>query len=141
MTNKKAIIFGGSGQDGSYMCKLLLEKKYKIISVTRNLDKKLNHKKLKIKKGVLRKKINIYKKKEIEKLINNSQCDSIYFFGGQPSPLESYKKPYKTIISNAIPVYYILETIKNSKKKLNFLMHHLAKYLKVQKISKMKKVK
>jgi len=120
MTNKKAIIFGGSGQDGSYMCKLLLEKKYKIISVTRNLDKKLNHKKLKIKKGVLRKKINIYKKIEIEKLINNSRCDEIYFFGGQPSPLESYKKPYKTIISNVIPVYYILETIKNSKKKIKF---------------------
>ena len=37
--NKKALIFGGSGQDGSYMCKLLLEKKYKVISVTRNLTK------------------------------------------------------------------------------------------------------
>tara|TARA_B100000787_G_C16164547_1_gene283147 strand:+ start:61 stop:1005 length:945 start_codon:yes stop_codon:yes gene_type:complete len=118
--NKKALIFGGSGQDGSYMCKFLLEKKYEIISVTRNLNKKSNHQKIKIKKGVLRKKINIYKKIEIEKLINSSQCDEIYFFSGQPSPLKSYKQPYETIISSIIPVYYILEVIKNSKKKIKF---------------------
>jgi len=118
--NKKALIFGGSGQDGSYMCKLLLEKKYKVISVTRNLTKKSNHQKLKIEKGVLRKKINIYKKIEIEKLIYNSQCDEIYFFSGQPSPLKSLKEPHKTIISSIIPVYYILEAIKNSKKRIKF---------------------
>ena len=118
--NKKALIFGGSGQDGSYMCKLLLEKKYKVISVTRNLTKKSNHQRLKIEKGVLRKKINIYKKIEIEKLIYNSQCDEIYFFSGQPSPLKSLKEPHKTIISSIIPVYYILEAIKNSKKRIKF---------------------
>ena len=35
----------------------------------------------------------------------------------------------------------ILEAIKNSKKELNFLMHHLVKYLQVQKKRKVKKVK
>ena len=50
--NKKAIVFGGSGQDGSYMCKLLLQKNYKIINVTRNIKKKFNHKKIKIKKNI-----------------------------------------------------------------------------------------
>ena len=54
--NKTAIIFGGSGQDGSYMCKLLLKKNYKIISITRNLRKNLNHRKIKVKKKIIKKK-------------------------------------------------------------------------------------
>jgi len=36
---KKAIIFGVSGQDGSYLAKLLLEKKYSVLGVTRNTSK------------------------------------------------------------------------------------------------------
>jgi len=118
--NKTAIIFGGSGQDGSYMCKLLLEKKYRIISVTRNLRKNLNHKKIKIKEKIYKKKIDIYNKNEIKKLIINSKCDEIYFFAGQPSPLKSHNNLYETITSNIIPVYYILEILKNSKKKIKF---------------------
>ena len=118
--NKKAIVFGGSGQDGSYMCKLLLQKNYKIINVTRNIKKKFNHDKIKIKKNISKKKIDIYNKNEIKKLIINSKCDEIYFFSGQPSPLKSQILSYETITSNIIPVYYILEILKDLKKKIKF---------------------
>mgnify|MGYP001283357673 CR=1 FL=1 len=37
---KKAIIFGISGQDGAYLSKLLLEKKYKVYGVTRDISNK-----------------------------------------------------------------------------------------------------
>ena len=33
--NKRAIIFGVNGQDGSYLAELLLSKKYKVYGVTR----------------------------------------------------------------------------------------------------------
>ena len=118
--NKKAIIFGGSGQDGSYMCKLLSEKNYKIISITRSLKKVSNYKKLKINSKVIKKKIDVYNKKKIEKLIFNSKCEEIYFFGGQTSPVKSYNNSYETIKSNIIPIYFILEILKKSKKKIKF---------------------
>ena len=118
--NKTAIIFGGSGQDGSYMCKLLLKKNYKIISITRNLRKNLNHRKIKIKKKIIKKKIDIYDIAQIQKLIISSKCDEIYFFAGQPSPLKSINNSFETITSNIIPVYYILEVLKKSKKKIKF---------------------
>ena len=34
--NKTAIIFGITGQDGSYLSNYLLKKKYKVIGITRN---------------------------------------------------------------------------------------------------------
>jgi len=36
MYRKKAIIFGVSGQDGSYLSHFLLDKKYSVVGVTRN---------------------------------------------------------------------------------------------------------
>ena len=38
---KTAIIFGVSGQDGSYLSHLLIKKGYKIIGVTRNKSYKI----------------------------------------------------------------------------------------------------
>ena len=56
---KTAVIFGISGQDGSYLAELLLRKKYRVIGITRNNNSKnlfrlkaLNiHKKIIICKG------------------------------------------------------------------------------------------
>ena len=54
MNNKLALIFGITGQDGSYLADFLLKKKYKVIGISRNLSKKnLNRlSKLKIEKKV-----------------------------------------------------------------------------------------
>ena len=38
--NGKAIIFGISGQDGSYLADHLLKKKYEILGITRKINKK-----------------------------------------------------------------------------------------------------
>ena len=52
MKKKIALIFGITGQDGSYLAKFLIKKNYKIIGITRNLNKKiyLDYKKLILKK-------------------------------------------------------------------------------------------
>ena len=47
--NKKvAIIFGATGQDGSYLAKSLIDSDYNVFGVTRNLKPCSNHVKLKI---------------------------------------------------------------------------------------------
>ena len=52
--NKKIIITGILGQDGSYLAKFLLNKKYKIFGIVRSLKKKrfTNLKFLKIEKKI-----------------------------------------------------------------------------------------
>ena len=40
MKKKIALIFGISGQDGSYLAEFLIKKKYAVIGVTRNKSKK-----------------------------------------------------------------------------------------------------
>ena len=62
--DKKALIFGVSGQDGAYLSKLLLNKNYKVFGVTRSKNKKniLNLIKLK-----LEKQINLILLKKLEK--------------------------------------------------------------------------
>ena len=40
MYRKKAIIFGVSGQDGSYLSHFLLKKKYSVVGVTRKNSEK-----------------------------------------------------------------------------------------------------
>ena len=39
MVKKKAIIFGITGQDGSYLSRLLIKKNYNVFGVTRNRKK------------------------------------------------------------------------------------------------------
>ena len=39
MKKRTALIFGISGQDGSYLAHLLLQKKYNVIGLTRNISK------------------------------------------------------------------------------------------------------
>ena len=40
MTKKTALIFGASGQDGTLMSQLLLEKKYNVLAISRGDSKK-----------------------------------------------------------------------------------------------------
>ena len=61
MKNKLALIFGISGQDGSYLADFLLKKNYRVVGITRNPSKKNLFRliKLKIKKKLLFSKLKI----------------------------------------------------------------------------------
>ena len=61
MKKKIALIFGITGQDGSYLAKFLIKKNYKIIGITRNLNKKNL---FRLQKLNIEKKIKIIKSKQ-----------------------------------------------------------------------------
>lgn len=111
---KKVLIFGITGQDGTYLAKEFLKKNYLVYGVSRFNNLK-NLKKIKIANFV-----NIFflKKFSVENInqILNKKFDSIYFFGGQSKVTKSYKEDKKTFESNIIPVKTILEFIRNNKK-------------------------
>ena len=67
--SKKALIFGISGQDGAYLAKFLLKKKYQVIGIVRSFNK---HRLVNLYK------LNIINKIKIKKLniLNNNQIFS-----------------------------------------------------------------
>ena len=112
MKNKKALIFGITGQDGILLSNLLIKKKYKVYGFYR--DKK----KIKL---VNKKVLKIYKKdlnnEIICKFIKHKKFDEIYFLIGQSESHSSFKFPGKSLNSNFIIFTHIINScIKYSKK-------------------------
>lgn len=118
---KKAFIIGITGQDGAYLSKFLLGKKYHVYGYTRSVLKKNLHN-LKILNTINKIKINQYLESNPNKIINDIirlKPNEIYYFSGQSSVKESFKNPIQTYDSNLSTLYKILEILrKNNLKKI-----------------------
>jgi GDPmannose 4,6-dehydratase len=120
MINKKAIIFGITGQDGSYLAEFLLKKGYDVWGASRDSKKsKLTNL---IKLGI-DKRINLVSVlnddfQKLSSLINESLPDEIYYLAGQSSVGLSFLEPKETISSNLIGVLNVLEVCRLIKKKI-----------------------
>ena len=109
--NKKALIFGISGQDGFFLTKLLLLKNYFVYGTTRNLSQKFNFEKKLVKLYEL----NKYNKKNIKTIIENIKPDEIYNLSGLSSVAKSFRKSKETFKSIVDTNSYILETLTKNK--------------------------
>ena len=111
---KTAFITGITGQDGAYLSKLLLEKGYKIIGITRsynedNLDKL---KQLNIADQVLLEECDLLDISNVIALINKYKPEEIYNLAAQSSVGLSFKQPIGTINFNIVSVLNLLEAIR-----------------------------
>ncbi len=115
MKLKKALIFGVTGQDGSYLAKYLIKKNYLVTGIFRR-KKFINLKKLDLLKKL---ELKLIKKENEVKIIKilKKNFDEIYFLGGQSSVIDSFKKRSETYFSQIKPVKIILNYILNQKKK------------------------
>ena len=118
MKNKIAIIFGSTGQDGTLMTSLLLKKNYKVFALSQK-NNFTNLKKIK-KNNLIKKKINYNDYNQVKKIIKKSNCNQIYFFAGQSSPVSSFKNYLKTLESHILPVFNILHGIFEVNKNIKF---------------------
>ncbi len=121
---KKALITGISGQDGSYLAKFLLDKKYIVFGTTRRKNKSnlKNLYKLNIYDSCKIFKCNLNNISEIRELIKKTKPDEIYHLSGASSVAESFKSPnnaYTSIVNSTIN---ILETIRDSKKNIKLFL-------------------
>ena len=118
----KAIIFGITGQDGSYLAELLLEKGYEVIGVTRRVSvdtsTRISHilPKITIVEGDVTDGFNV------NKIIQDHEPDEIYNLAAQSHVGTSFKQPSLTWDITAGGVLNILEAIKYSphKDKIRF---------------------
>ena len=120
MKNKKAIIFGVTGQDGSYLAELLLKKGYDVWGTSRDADKS---------KLINLKKLGIYQKITIVTIVNDNfnnlstligklLPDEIYYLAGQSSVGLSFVEPKETISSNVLGILNVLEICRLISKKI-----------------------
>ncbi len=124
---KRALVLGCTGQDGSYMCELLLKKNYIVYGLirksatgnTKNIqslieNKKYFNKKFFIIRGDI---LDIH---SIENAINYSNPNEIYNFADQDDVTWSKDIPAYSMSVTAFSVINIFENLKNIKKKIKF---------------------
>ena len=111
---KSALIIGITGQDGAYLSKLLLDKGYRVLGITRNiLEPDLNNLSfLGIKDEVELIEIVNPDAGRIERILKKYRPDEIYNLGAQSSVGQSFVDPFNTISYNVLSVLSWLEGIK-----------------------------
>ena len=120
MKDKSALIFGITGQDGSYLSKLLLSKNFKVFGTSRKLKKKYtNFEKLKLNNN----KIKIFSltktsEDKITKIINKINCTHIFYLSGISSVAVSHIYRKKTLLVNTSGLVDILESCRKIKRKI-----------------------
>ena len=113
MSNKKALITGITGQDGSHLAELLLEKGYEVHGIIRrcssfNTDR-IDHiyDRIKLHYGDLTDPL------VMSNLISSIQPDEVYNLGAQSHVRVSFEIPYYTAQVDGLGTLVILEAVKN----------------------------
>jgi GDPmannose 4,6-dehydratase len=112
----KALICGVSGQDGSYLSKLLLDKGYRVYGSSRDAQvasfRNLAH--LGIKERVEFESVSLTDFRSVIQALMKIQPDEVYNLAGQSSVGLSFQQPVETLESNAQATLNLLEAIRFS---------------------------
>ena len=129
MQNKKkkiALIFGVTGQDGSYLSRLLLSKNYQVHGVKRR-SSSLNteriddiYEDIHDAKSFFLHYGDLTDGQSINQIIHKIKPSEIYNLGAQSHVAVSFELPEYTMMTNALGTLKILEAIKNINPKIRF---------------------
>ncbi len=111
---KTALIFGVSGQDGSFLANFLLEKKYRVIGVSRDVlgSQFGNLSILGIKNKVSLRSASLNDFRSVLQVIKQEEPSEIYNLAGQSSVGLSFDQPVETFESISIANLNLLEAIR-----------------------------
>lgn len=117
---KRALITGITGQDGSYLAELLLEKGYKVYGTVRRLStpnfENISH----IQDKVELLSADLLDSTSMTQAIEASQPDEVYNLAAQSFVKTSFEQPVLTGEFTAIGVTRVLEAIRNVNPKIKF---------------------
>lgn len=110
----KALICGITGQDGSYLAKLLLERGYEVIGTSRDAmaSSLVNLDRLGIKENIILASMAINDFRSVLSVIQKHAPDEIYNLAGQTSVGLSFEQPVEAMESIAHGTLNILEAIR-----------------------------
>ncbi len=113
MDRKTALITGVTGQDGSYLSELLLEKDYRVIGLHRrsstNTFERISH--LVSKENFELVEWDITDPVSVSGVINNYKPDELYNLAAQSHVKTSFEQPVYTSLVNYMGVQYLLDSI------------------------------
>jgi len=111
---KIALITGVTGQDGSYLAKLLIEKNYKVIGTVRSsrCTNRTNFKYLGIDNHIIIEELDLLDMANIVRLIQKYKPHEIYNLAAQSSVGLSFEQPIGTFSFNTMSVNNLLEAIR-----------------------------
>ncbi|MFC1625234.1 GDP-mannose 4,6-dehydratase [Patescibacteria group bacterium] len=110
-TQKKALITGITGQDGSYLAEFLLEKGYEVSGMVRKtsalLYPNIGHiqHRLELVQGDLLDPVSI------RELVQKVQPDEVYNLASQSHPSESFKQPIHTVEITGVGAHRVLDSV------------------------------
>ena len=120
MINKRALICGVTGQDGSYLAELLLGKGYEVYGTSRDAQGSgfVNLEKLGIKQQVKKLSMLPEEFRSVYVALCKSKPDEVYYLAGQSSVGLSFEQPAETIQSITLGVLNILEACRMIEKEI-----------------------
>jgi len=114
--SKNVNLIIGSGVIGAYLARELISKKKKTIVTSRKIKKNFkNYRYLKIQNKVTFEKLDITKKKAIEKILDKYRPNKIFYFAGESSIPKSVLLPKATHISHYLGTKNFLEVLKKKR--------------------------
>ena len=127
MDKKKALILGATGQDGSYMIELLIDKKYEVhgmyrkssVGNTKNIEHLITNKNI-FNKNFFLHKGDLLDLISLNNVINEVNPNEIYNFADQDHVGWSYQIPSYSFKTTALSVIEILEIIRKKNKKIKY---------------------
>lgn len=117
---KKALITGISGQDGSYLAELLLEKGYKVFGTTRRSSTVNNERIKHIEEKITLLQGDLLDQSSLASAISESEPDEVYNLAAQSFVKTSWNQPVLTGEFTAIGVTRVLEAIRTVNPKIKF---------------------
>ena len=122
MKDKTALICGISGQDGSYLARLLLEKGDSVVGTSRDaqLSDFGNLRKLHVRDSVVLASMAVTDFRSVLNIISKHQPSEIYNLAGQSSVGLSFEQPVETLDSISIGTLNLLECIRFLNKDIRF---------------------
>ncbi len=111
---KKALVFGISGQDGSYLARLLLSKGYEVHGVSRDVESRQFYslRCLGINNDIKLHSASLVDFRNLLKVITHVDPDEVYNLAGQSSVALSFSQPMETMESISIGTLQLLEVMR-----------------------------
>jgi GDPmannose 4,6-dehydratase len=123
---KRAFITGITGQDGSYLCEMLLEKDYEVHGLVRRPDAPGNISHLIQREDIYQKRLFLHSGAfedvtHLRRMLVKAQPDEFYHLAGQSSPRLSLELPETTCEIISLGTLRVLEIIRDLPKPPKFL--------------------